>query len=56
MCLNAWSIRSSMIRGSDLVRVGVALYDEMDYYGVGFEVLYAQAMPSMAHSLLLSED
>jgi hypothetical protein len=50
MCLNAWPIGSGTIRGFGLVAVCVALLEEMCHCGVGFEVLDAQASPSVSVS------
>ena len=52
MCLNAWPIGSGTNRRCGLVGESVLLC-----VGAGFEVSYAQAIPSVAHSLpLMSED
>ena len=52
-CLNAWPIGSGTIRRCGLVGQSVALLEEGCHCGAGFEVSYAQAMPSVANSFLL---
>jgi len=44
------------IRRCGLVGVGVALLEEVCHCEVSFEVSYAQALPSVEHSLLLPLD
>jgi hypothetical protein len=46
MCLSAWPIGSGTLRRCSLVGGSRSL-------GMGFEVIYNQAMPRVAHSLLL---
>jgi hypothetical protein len=41
------------LRRHGLIRVGVALLEEVYHYGVGFEVSYSQTIPSVAHNPLL---
>ena len=53
MCLNACHIGSGTIRRCDLIGVGMALLEKICPCGVGFELLYAQAKPSVARSLPL---
>ena len=43
---------SGTIRRHGIVGVGVVLLEEVCHCRVGFEVSYAQTMPSVAHSLL----
>ena len=50
MCLKARSIGNDTIKKCGLVGGSTSLW------GSGFKVLYAQAMPSVAHSLLLPAD
>ena len=52
VCLNAWPIKNSTIRRCNLVGVSLAFLEEVCHCGVGFEVSYAQAMPSVGHSSL----
>ena len=47
MCLNAWP------KGSGSIRRCVVLLEEVCQCGVGFEVIYTQAMQSVAHNHLL---
>jgi hypothetical protein len=47
MCLNARPKGSGTIRKHGLVGVGVALLEEVCHYEAGFEVSYAQAIPSV---------
>lgn len=44
---------SGTIRMCDLFGVGVALLEEVSLWGRGFEVSYAQALPSVGSSPLL---
>ena len=46
------AIGSGTTRKCGLVGVGVALLKEVCHSGVSFEVIYAQATPSVGHSLL----
>ena len=48
MCLNVWQERIPLL--------GVVLLEECVTVGVGFEVLYSQAMPSVANNFLLPAD
>lgn len=48
MCLNAWQERIPLL--------GVVLLEECVTVGVDFEVLYSQAMPSVANNFLLPVD
>jgi hypothetical protein len=53
MCLKAWPIGSDTIKRYGLVGIGVPLLEEGCHCVIGFEVSDVQAMPSVAHSLLL---
>ena len=53
MCLNAWPTGSDTIKRCDLVKIGVALLEEVCCCGVGLGA-YAQAPPSVEETLLLA--
>ena len=55
-CLNAWPIGSGTIRRCGLIGQVWDCWRKCVTMGAGFQVSYAQAMPSVAYSLLLPVD
>lgn len=53
MCLKTWPNGNGIIRRCDRVGVDMALFKEMCHCRAGFQVSYAQAMPSVIHSVLV---
>jgi hypothetical protein len=53
MCLNSWPIENGTIRNFSIIAVGVALLEIVLTVEAGYEFIYAQAMPRVAHSLLV---
>jgi hypothetical protein len=59
MYLTVWSMGSDAIRNCGHVGVSVMLLEvahHLEEVGVGFEVFYVQALPSVEHRLLLPAD